>query len=88
MQQILSVLFIFLNLFSFAAMGLDKHFAVRGHRRIPEKRLMLLALLGGSFGGTVGMLFFRHKTQHPRFYIGFPLILCAQITLAYIIQKV
>ena len=52
-------------------MGADKHYAKSGHRRVPEKRLFLLALLGGAPGGLLGMYAFRHKTRHPRFLLGF-----------------
>ncbi len=52
-------------------MGADKHYAKSGRRRVPEKRLFLLALLGGAPGGLLGMYAFRHKTRHPRFLLGF-----------------
>ena len=52
-------------------MGADKLYAKSGHRRVPEKRLFLLALLGGAPGGLLGMYAFRHKTRHPRFLLGF-----------------
>ena len=52
-------------------MGADKHYAKSGRRRVPEKRLFLLALLGGAPGGLLGMYAFRHKTKHPRFLLGF-----------------
>ena len=58
-------------LVSFCAMGLDKRFARRAHRRIPEKRLFLFALLGGAAGGLAGLYFFRHKTRHWYFVWGF-----------------
>ena len=52
-------------------MGADKHYAKSGRRRVPEKRLFLLALLGGAPGGLLGMYAFRHKTKHPSFLLGF-----------------
>ena len=60
-----------MSLVSFCAMGLDKHFAKHAHRRIPEKRLFLFALLGGAAGGLAGMYLFRHKTRHWYFVWGF-----------------
>lgn len=60
-------------------MGLDKLFAKLQKRRIPERTLFLLALLGGALGGTVGMYSFRHKTLHKAFAIGFPLLTLLQI---------
>ena len=45
----------------FSLMGRDKRLARMGGRRIPEKRLFLLAALGGAVGGVAGMAVFRHK---------------------------
>ncbi len=60
-----------MSLVSFCAMGLDKRFARRGRRRIPEKRLFLFALLGGAAGGLAGLYLFHHKTRHWYFVWGF-----------------
>jgi uncharacterized membrane protein YsdA (DUF1294 family) len=38
-------------------------------RRVPNAALRLLALLGGALGGWAGMLVWRHKTRHTRFWI-------------------
>lgn len=73
---------IFINLLLFIFMGRDKAAAQRGARRTPETTLLALAVLGGSVGGILGMLAFRHKTQKPAFRIGFPLILIVQLLLA------
>ncbi len=62
---------LFMSAVSFAAMGLDKLYAGRGERRIPEKRLFLFAALGGAVGGLLGMYLFRHKTKHWYFVVGF-----------------
>ena len=71
-----------LNLLTFAIMGADKHAAKANLRRVPEKMLFLLALLGGALGGTVGMFYFHHKTKHWYFVVGMPLILLIQAALA------
>lgn len=71
-----------MNALGFALMCLDKLFAKNHQRRIPEATLLLLAALGGSAGSLLGMYLVRHKTKHPKFYIGIPLILAAQIALA------
>lgn len=68
-----------MNLAAFAAFGLDKSRARRGAWRIRERTLFALALCGGGFGALAGMLCFRHKTRHPRFAIGLPLIAAAQL---------
>ena len=71
-----------LNLLLFIRMGRDKAAAQAGTRRTPETTLLALAVLGGSLGGLLGMVFFRHKTRKPAFRIGFPLILILQLLLA------
>jgi uncharacterized membrane protein YsdA (DUF1294 family) len=69
------------NGIEFTVMGADKRLAVRKRRRVPEATLLLLALLGGSAGGVLGMLCFRHKTRHKLFAVGFPLILIIHVVL-------
>jgi uncharacterized membrane protein YsdA (DUF1294 family) len=48
-------------------------------RRVPEKTLFLLAILGGSPGALLGMKLFHHKTNHKSFRFGIPLVLVLQI---------
>ena len=64
-----------LSLIAFVLYGADKEKAVRRVRRIPEKTLLLSAAFGGALGALLGMLVFRHKTKHPRFMLGVPLML-------------
>ena len=64
-----------------AVMGADKRRARRGLRRVPEKTLFLLALLGGAWGGWLGMRLVRHKTKHRSFVLGFPLLALLQLAL-------
>ena len=77
----LLAIFIILNLISFITYGVDKHKAVKNKWRIPESTLILLALIGGAVGAILGMKVFRHKTKHPKFYIGVPLILVLHIVI-------
>ena len=68
----------------FALMGADKARAKKSARRVPEKRLFILALIGGAAGGWIGMYVFHHKTRHWYFKIGFPAIALLQgAALAY-----
>ena len=68
-----------LNLTAFVLMGTDKRRARRHARRIPETTLLLTAVIGGSFGALLGLLVFRHKTRHPAFSVGLPVILILQL---------
>jgi uncharacterized membrane protein YsdA (DUF1294 family) len=74
--------FLLMNLIAFSSMGIDKHKARKNKWRIPEARLFLWALLGGSLGSVLGMRVFHHKTKHWYFKFGMPLILIVQIGLA------
>ncbi len=60
-----------LSLWAFLAYGFDKRRARNGGRRISEKSLQLLALLGGWPGALAGQQVFRHKTRKIRFQITF-----------------
>ncbi len=60
------VAYVLVNLLSFAAYGRDKRRARRSERRTPEKRLLLLGLLG-PWGAVLGMRVFHHKTRKTRF---------------------
>ena len=66
----------------FAVMGIDKYKAKHQLWRIPERTLFVLAAIGGSLGGILGMRIFHHKTLHPQFRYGFPAILILQLILA------
>lgn len=72
---------ILVNALSLLLMLIDKQKAKRGAWRIPEATLMGIAAIGGSIGAIAGMYLFRHKTKHPKFYVGLPLILLIQIGL-------
>lgn len=57
-----------LSIGTFVVYALDKSAARRGDRRVPERRLHLLALMGGWPGGLVARHALRHKTRKPLFH--------------------
>ena len=75
---------ILINIVTFLVFGLDKLLSKhpRFRQRVPEKNLLLLAVVGGSVGALLGMLVFRHKTLHRVFRVGVPVILAVQLLLA------
>jgi len=82
-ERLILIYLLLVNGLAFFAMGLDKWKARReGMRRIPEKTLLGLAIVGGSVGAFCGMRLFHHKTRHNRFRYGLPLILIAHLALA------
>ena len=56
----------------------DKEYAENGERRIREATLLVVALIGGSFGMYYAMYKYKHKTLHKKFSIGIPLIILLQ----------
>lgn len=79
LSKILLAYLVVINAAAFLLMLIDKQKARRGAWRIPEATLIGSAILGGSIGAIAGMRLFRHKTKHPKFYIGLPVILAMQI---------
>jgi len=76
-----------MNALAFLLMGLDKMKAKAGRRRIPEKTLFAAAALFGGLGGTAGMFFFRHKTKHLSFRVGFPALAAVQAVLIMLMMR-
>ena len=75
-----------MNLVTFLVFGLDKWKAKRkvkneSVRRVPERALFLLPILGGSLGALLGMKVFHHKTLHKSFRFGIPAILALQVLI-------
>lgn len=73
-----------INIVSFFYFGIDKiNSTIQNKKRISEKKLWFLTLIGGSFGSLIGMNFFRHKTKKMSFQTIIALILTLQILLIY-----
>ena len=75
-----------INIAAFLAYGLDKLLAKLKARhekvpRLPERNLLLLAIVGGGIGAWVGMEVFRHKTKHRSFRICVPLFTCLWLVI-------
>ena len=75
------------NAAAFVLMLADKIKAKKNKWRIPEATLMGAAAIGGSIGAIAGMYCFRHKTRHPKFTIGLPVILALQTVAAVVIYS-
>jgi uncharacterized membrane protein YsdA (DUF1294 family) len=79
--------FLTINALGFLLMLVDKHRARKNRWRIPEATLMGVAALGGSIGSLIGMYTARHKTKHPKFTVGIPMILIVQLAVAYFVYR-
>lgn len=83
MEKIIGLYLILINGIGFCIMGWDKHQAKVHGRRIAEKNLFFISIIGGSIGSWLGMYYFHHKTKHWYFVLGMPLILLIQIGIVY-----
>ncbi|KUO59471.1 MAG: hypothetical protein APF84_19390 [Gracilibacter sp. BRH_c7a] len=72
-----------INILSFLMFGYDKFKAKRDGWRIPERRFLVLGLLGGAIGLYLGMRIFRHKTRHRLFVFGIPLLMTLNLIIIY-----
>lgn len=91
MSRFLSLLLGFyllvINLFAFAAFGIDKKKARRGQWRIPESTLLGLSAAGGFPGALLGMKLFHHKTRKAKFAVGVPLSALVWIAAAIFLWR-
>jgi len=71
---------VLVNLASFILYGMDKSYAKKGARRIPERTLLFWAWIGGSIGAFLGMRLFHHKTLKPKFF-AVPFLMVVELVL-------
>ena len=81
LQTIFLSYLVLANLVTFAMYGIDKRRSIKDKWRIPEKRLLLAALLGGAFGALWGMILFHHKTKKAKFFLTVPVLFVLQVVL-------
>jgi uncharacterized membrane protein YsdA (DUF1294 family) len=60
---------IVINVVTGAAYAYDKLAAPRGGRRVRERTLWILCLLGGVLGAWIVFFGLRHKTLHQSFWV-------------------
>lgn len=70
-----------INAVGFALMRSDKIRSIKNRWRIRENTLIGIAVFGGCIGVLAAMRLFRHKTRHPKFYIGLPVVLTLQVLI-------
>jgi uncharacterized membrane protein YsdA (DUF1294 family) len=74
-----------INLIAYGLFGFDKQAAEQGRSRVPEKTLLLISAIGGSFGAVFAQKKFRHKTKKQPFKTYLILIIGAQIAVVSIL---
>ena len=68
------------SLLGLVVMGIDKLLAWGKFRRIRERSIWLIALVGGFAGVFLGGFLFHHKTSKPAFWV--PVVLSAALWVA------
>lgn len=79
LKQVIVIYLAAINIVTFLLYGIDKWKAKRKRWRITEACLLWMAALGGSPGALLGIRLWHHKTLHPQFRYGVPVILIAQL---------
>ena len=77
----LSIYLVSINVITYVVYGIDKWKAKKAKWRIRESTLLWMAAVGGNIGALFAMKILRHKTLHPQFKYGAPLMLVAQIAM-------
>ncbi len=87
--KVISVYFFLITVITFFYFGFDKMQSTHsGERRVSEKTLWTLALVGGSVGALLGMKYFRHKTKKLSFQAGMAVVLTVQVgVIVWIMQN-
>ena len=80
---ILLAYLLLINIITYFTYAADKTKARQNKWRIPERTLILLALLGGSPAALLAMKHYHHKTRHLKFKLGIPIILIIQIIITF-----
>jgi uncharacterized membrane protein YsdA (DUF1294 family) len=77
----LQLFLLIVNSIAMTIFGIDKLKSKKGGGRIPESKLLWIALFG-PFGACAGMLLFRHKTRKIKFLL-VPIFLLIQVLLIW-----
>ncbi|WP_375605517.1 DUF1294 domain-containing protein [Flavobacterium davisii] len=75
------------NIISLFLFGIDKFLAIKDKRRIPEKDLLGMSLIGGAFGGLLGMFVFKHKTSKMSFIWRFAVVFIVNVVGVYFLLR-
>jgi len=72
-----------INIFTFFLFFIDKLYAIKNRKRIPEMSLYLFSFAGGAVGAVVGMIVTKHKIRKKSFFAFQGLIFLLWILFAY-----
>jgi len=81
-MKLVTVYFVIINLLSGLIFSIDKNAARKGRRRIPERTLHLLEIMGGVFATVLLMYTLRHKNRKISYWAWTWLVLIGWVILA------
>jgi uncharacterized membrane protein YsdA (DUF1294 family) len=81
MVELIGLYLLGINALTFVVFAADKRRATDGDRRVPEKTLLQLALIGGTAGAFAGQQVLRHKTRKEPFRTQLWLVAFLQVVL-------
>lgn len=82
-MNLLFYYFWIINILGFVQNAFDKRQAIKGKRRIPERRLLGIVFFGGTVGSGLAMLIFSHKTAKTSYILQFFGIVVLQMLITY-----
>lgn len=87
LKEVATIALLVWNIFIFVLYRIDKYKAKRGYWRIPEKFLLLVALIFGGFGAWLSGIVFHHKTRKWYFKTVWILGMVVTVLLIYFLFK-
>lgn len=84
-MQLFFIYLAIINVIAILAAISDKKRAKQNRRRISERTLIFLCILGGSPGMYLTMRKIHHKTLHRKFMVGIPCIFVIQILATVVV---
>ncbi|MEE3440185.1 MULTISPECIES: DUF1294 domain-containing protein [Ruminococcus] len=85
MLYFLIIYLVIVNIIAIALTIYDKRASVLGSWRVRESTLMLFSFLGSSVLMYLTMRIIHHKTRHPLFMVGIPIIFVLQIIFTLVV---
>jgi len=83
-MKLITIYFVFINLLSGFIFAYDKNAAIRGRRRIPERTLHILELLGGVFANLLLMYTLHHKNRKFSYWAWTWMIMIGWLSVTYV----
>jgi len=83
-MKLITIYFVFINSLSGFIFAYDKNAAIRGRRRIPERTLHILELLGGVFANLLLMYTLHHKNRKFSYWAWTWVIMIGCLSVAYV----